>query len=137
LPYLLVVETMAPRAFASAITPTTTALSCLIQTDTTLKPSVAVRCSGLVQIAVFLPIATPMHRGASLYATRCRPSRVAVAILRRSISLASKLQLREGANAEARHQHLVLGVGHRIANCLVEQVVAVESDCQVALAERA
>ncbi len=45
LPYLLVVEIMAPRAFASAITPTTTPLSCLIQTDTTLKPSVAVQRS--------------------------------------------------------------------------------------------
>ena len=45
LPYLVVVETMALRAFASAITPTTTALSCLIQTGTTLKPSVAVQCS--------------------------------------------------------------------------------------------
>ena len=45
LPCLLVVEIMAARAFASAITPITTALSCLIQTGTTLKPSVAVQRS--------------------------------------------------------------------------------------------
>ena len=45
LPYLLVVEIMAPRAFAPAITPTTTVLLCLIQTGTTLRLSVAVRYS--------------------------------------------------------------------------------------------
>src|SRR5882672_7475382 len=39
-----------------------------------------------------------------------------------------ELQIGEHAHADARHENLILGVGHRIADVLVQQVVADESD---------
>src|SRR2546423_5225189 len=36
----------------------------------------------------------------------------------------SKLQICERAHAKARQQHLILGVGHRVADVLVQEVVA-------------
>src|SRR4051812_13508509 len=39
-----------------------------------------------------------------------------------------ELQIGKRAHADARHQNLVLGVGHRIADVLVQQIVADEAD---------
>ena len=41
---------------------------------------------------------------------------------------ALELQIGKRAHADARHENLVLGVGHRIADVLVQQVVADEPD---------
>jgi hypothetical protein len=48
---------------------------------------------------------------------------------RHPLAPALELQIGERAHAEARHENLVLGVGHRIADVLVQQVVADQSDC--------
>src|SRR6476620_5032128 len=44
------------------------------------------------------------------------------------LDVGSKLQIRKGPDADARQQDLVLGVGHRIADVLVQQIVAKQAD---------
>src|SRR5437762_14237285 len=48
---------------------------------------------------------------------------------------ALELQIGERAHADAWHQNLVLGVGHRIADVLVQQIVADQSDRHFSRAE--
>src|SRR5258706_9193637 len=46
-----------------------------------------------------------------------------------------KLQVRKGPHADAWQQHLVLGVGDRIADILIQQIVADDTDDHLARAE--
>src|SRR5882762_1824553 len=82
------------------------------------------------------PSPTCPARSSRTGARRNKPA-ASVARMKRSEirATASELQVRKRPDANAWHQHLILVVGHRIADVLVQQIVADETDHHFARAE--